>query len=194
LVVTGGVGVSGNIYVGGNINADNIVGTLNGNFVGNIVTSAQPNITSTGTLTLPGLTSTANIALTDGNWIVSNTSGNLNLKDLNILLVKSISAFNTNNAVTDTVVLDAGNLQPQTIGISMNANVTLSFSSTITAGYTRKTFYQNYSGATRQIVLPNSVNNKGTATILIANGITASFTYTALDSTSANVAVFVANN
>jgi len=46
LVAAGGIGTSGNVYAGGNIVAQNISGT--------ITTSAQPNITSVGTLT--GLT------------------------------------------------------------------------------------------------------------------------------------------
>ena len=76
----------------------------------------------------------------------------------------------------------------------VNVNVTISYSSTITPGYIRYSAIQNVSGATRQIVLPNSNNNKGTNTIIIANGITASFTYTAFDTTAANVVVFIANN
>jgi len=46
LVVTGGVGVSGTVYAG----------AFNGNLTGTIQTAAQPNITSTGSLTIPGLT------------------------------------------------------------------------------------------------------------------------------------------
>jgi hypothetical protein len=46
LVVTGGIGASGTIYAGG----------FNGNLTGTLQTSAQPNITSTGSLTAPGLT------------------------------------------------------------------------------------------------------------------------------------------
>jgi len=52
LVVTGGIGVSGNLNSGGNITATNVTANL----TGTIQTAAQPNITSTGSLTLPGLT------------------------------------------------------------------------------------------------------------------------------------------
>ena len=48
LVVTGGIGATGNIFSGGSISATNLTGTLQ--------TAAQPNITSTGTLTTTGLT------------------------------------------------------------------------------------------------------------------------------------------
>lgn len=46
LVVTGGIGASGTIYAG----------AFNGNLTGTLQTAAQPNITSTGSLTIPGLT------------------------------------------------------------------------------------------------------------------------------------------
>jgi hypothetical protein len=48
LVVTGGIGATGNIFSGGSISATNLTGTLQ--------TAAQPNITSTGSLTTTGLT------------------------------------------------------------------------------------------------------------------------------------------
>jgi hypothetical protein len=46
LVVTGGVGVSGTVHAG----------AFNGPLTGTLQTAAQPNITSTGSLTIPGLT------------------------------------------------------------------------------------------------------------------------------------------
>lgn len=46
LVVTGGIGASGTVYAG----------AFNGNLTGTLQTAAQPNITSTGSLTIPGLT------------------------------------------------------------------------------------------------------------------------------------------
>ena len=51
LVVTGGIGASGTIYAG----------AFNGNLTGTLQTAAQPNITSTGGLTVPGLTATGTI-------------------------------------------------------------------------------------------------------------------------------------
>jgi hypothetical protein len=198
LQVQGGAGITGSIQMGGNLSSGGTgtftgnltAGNLSGTYItGTLTTSSQPSITSVGTLA-------SNLVLASGVWLtsVSPGSGNINLIDLNVLTVKTYATFNINSAVTDTVILDAGNLTPQTAGISMNANVTLSYSSTISPGYVRRTFYQNFSGSTKQIVLPNNINNKGTNVIIIANGITASFTYTALDNTQANVAVFVANN
>ena len=46
LVVTGGIGASGTVYAN----------AFNGNLTGTLQTAAQPNITSTGSLTAPGLT------------------------------------------------------------------------------------------------------------------------------------------
>ena len=187
LVVSGGVGVAGNINAG-NITAGNVTAT---NLVGTLATAAQTNITSVGTLA-------ANLTLTSGLWLQSDSPGglgsNININDANKIIRSVGSYFRTNISVTETIVLDSGNTALQTTGVGVNANVTLSYSSTITPGYIRYSAIQNLSGATRQIVLPNSNNNKGTNTIIIANGITASFTYTAFDTTAANVVVFIANN
>ena len=186
LVVTGGAGFTDNVYVGGNLTSGNLSATA---IAGTISTAAQPNITSLGTLV-------TNLALSSGSWIQSNTpgSGNVNLNDTNRIIRSVASGFAFNLGSTDTVLLDMANTFPQITSIGINVNVTLSYSGTITQGYVRYSAIQNLSGATRQIILPNSNNNKGTNTIIIANGITASFTFTAFDSTAANVVVFIANN
>jgi hypothetical protein len=186
LVVTGGAGFTDNVYVGGNLTSGNLSATA---IAGTISTAAQPNITSLGTLV-------TNLALSSGSWVQSNTpgSGNVNLNDTNRIIRSVASGFAFNLGSTDTVLLDMANTFPQITSIGINVNVTLSYSGTITQGYVRYSAIQNLSGATRQIILPNSNNNKGTNTIIIANGITASFTFTAFDSTAANVVVFIANN
>jgi hypothetical protein len=186
LQVQGGVGVTGDIQAAGNVTAGNVTAT---NLTGNLATAAQTNITSVGTLA-------ANLALTSGLWLQSSSvgTGNININDAN-KIIRSVY-YNTSNYVgsTDTIILDSGNIASQVTLAGVNVNVTLSYSSTITPGYVRYSALQNISGATRQIVLPNSNNNKGTNTIIIANGITASFTYTAFDTTPGNVVVFIANN
>ena len=184
LVVSGGVGVAGNINAG-NVTAGNITAT---NLVGTLATAAQTNITSVGTLA-------SNLALTSGLWLQSSSvgTGNININDAN-KIIRSVYNVGGNIGSTDTVILDSGNVASQLTLGGVNVNVTISYSSTITPGYIRYSAIQNVSGATRQIVLPNSNNNKGTNTIIIANGITASFTYTAFDTTAANVVVFIANN
>jgi hypothetical protein len=57
LVVTGGVGVSGTVHAG----------AFNGPLTGTLQTAAQPNITSTGILTAPGLTSTLSGSASSGS-------------------------------------------------------------------------------------------------------------------------------
>jgi hypothetical protein len=185
LQVQGGVGVTGDIQAAGNVTDGNVTAT---NLTGNLATAAQTNITSVGTLA-------ANLALTSGLWLQSSSvgTGNININDVN-RIVRSVFYNTSNIGTTDTVILDSGNIATQLTLAGVNVNVTVSYSSTITPGYVRYSAIQNLSGATRQIVLPNSNNNKGTNTIVIANGITASFTYTAFDTTAANVVVFIANN
>ena len=67
-VVTGGVGISGNLHAG-NLSGTNITGTL--------TTAAQPNITSVGTLT--GLTSTGIINLTGTSNVSLGAVGNVKI-------------------------------------------------------------------------------------------------------------------
>jgi hypothetical protein len=132
----------------------------------------------------------ANLALTSGLWLQSSSvgTGNININDVS-RIVRSVFYNTSNIGTTDTVILDSGNIATQLTLAGVNVNVTVSYSSTITPGYVRYSAIQNLSGATRQIVLPNSNNNKGTNTIVIANGITASFTYTAFDTTAATTRV-----
>jgi len=60
LVVTGGIGVSGNIWSGATVNASSVVAT---GLTGTLQTAAQANITSTGDLTVPSLSVTNNMAI-----------------------------------------------------------------------------------------------------------------------------------
>jgi hypothetical protein len=67
LVVSGGAGIAGNVNIGGNIAAVNITGTL--------LTAAQPNITSVGTLT--GLTCSGVATITNTTASTSTSTGSL---------------------------------------------------------------------------------------------------------------------
>jgi hypothetical protein len=66
LVVTGGIGASGNIYAGGTVSAN----ALSGPLTGTIQTAAQPNITSLGNLTALNVTYT-------GGSIYTSTAGGI---------------------------------------------------------------------------------------------------------------------
>jgi hypothetical protein len=65
LVVTGGIGASGNVYVGGTVSAN----ALSGPLTGTIQTAAQPNITSLGNLTA------LNVTYTGGSLYTSTAGG-----------------------------------------------------------------------------------------------------------------------
>jgi hypothetical protein len=73
LLVTGGAGVSGNIYAGGNIVAPTFIGNVTGNLTGTLLTASQTNITSVGTL--GALSVTGNI--TAGNVGATNLTGTI---------------------------------------------------------------------------------------------------------------------
>jgi hypothetical protein len=64
LVVTGGIGVTGNIWSGATVNASSVVAT---GLTGTLQTAAQANITSTGDLTAPSLSVTNNMAIGAGS-------------------------------------------------------------------------------------------------------------------------------
>ena len=73
LQVTGGAGVSGNIYAGGSVVAPTFVGNVTGNLTGTLLTASQTNITSVGTL--GALSVTGNI--TAGNVGATNLTGTI---------------------------------------------------------------------------------------------------------------------
>lgn len=76
------------------------------------------------------------------------------------------------------------------IGISSNAAVTITYAN-ITAGKTVRMHANCVVGS--NFTLPNANNNMGNATIATATGKSAYFQFSAMDTTSANVFVFVAN-
>lgn len=196
LVVSGGAGVAGNAYIGGNLTSGNLSTTAisatsisTTTLSGTLTTGAQPNITSLGTIS-------SNLSIISNAFIQSDTPG-INSFSIRDLFKTTRTVYNSSNAnvgATDSLSFDIGNTNAQFGFRGINVNVTWSYSSTINPGYVTYLALQNLSGATRQIVLPNSNNNKGSNTIIIANGITASFTFTAFDTTAANVVVFIANN
>ena len=108
-VVTGGVGISGNLFTG-NANLGN---TVSANFfTGTLTTAAQPNITSVGTLT--SLTVTGNI-----------TSGNANLGNLVIANFFSGAGNNLSNISASNVTGQVGNsLVSGTVYTNTQPNIT----------------------------------------------------------------------
>ena len=118
LIVSGGVGIGGNLYVSGNI-VGSIVATGNtfaGNTtVGNLLTSGFVSATSNVT---GGNINTAGVVSATGNII----GGNLNVAGLS-LSGNVVSAINLTANITTTANIQAGNLKSSGI-MSATANVT----------------------------------------------------------------------
>ena len=90
LVVTGGIGASGNIYSGASIFATNLTGTLQ--------TAAQANVTSVGTLTSLTVSGNSTLGSTGGTVIINESSaesGRLSVKGPNNSLVGTDVTSNT---------------------------------------------------------------------------------------------------
>ena len=118
LIVSGGVGIGGNLYVSGNI-VGSIVATGNtfvGNTtVGNLLTAGF--VSATGNV-IGGNINTAGVVSATGNI----TGGNLNAAGLS-LSGNVISAINLTANITTTANIQAGNLKSSGI-MSATANVT----------------------------------------------------------------------
>ena len=94
VIVTGGLGVSGNTFVS-DIHAVGNNAAFRGNLIGTLKTNAQPSVTSLGTLTglnVSGVTTTANIIPDTGNthWLGQPGSAYLNAY-INTLSVDTIN-------------------------------------------------------------------------------------------------------
>jgi hypothetical protein len=120
LVVTGGVGISGNVNSGGTVAAV----ALNGPLTGTIQTAAQPNITSVGTLT--GLTVT--------NTITGNVSGTAstvtNASQPNITSLGTLTGLTVTNTITGSVSGTAATVtnasQPNITSVGTLSSLTVS--------------------------------------------------------------------
>jgi len=196
LQVLGGAGIGGNLYVGGDIHitsttestgyttgALQVVGGagISGNLyvnqgavitgaanVNSLIVGANSTITSTNIATGVSL-----VGINTAQYVVSNG------------LAANLTAFTTN--------LFVGHLSRGII--SCNANVTVSYSSTIVAGIEKTIFIKNTkSVGTANVILPNANNNKGTNVFTINAGTIASLQLTAIDTTSANVVAIIVNS
>lgn len=169
LQVSGGVGIAGNLYVGGNISAT-------------LVTATQPYITSVGNLTSLSLTTGSNVSGANGFNIT-------NLKSITYTVASLIGSNTT--AITANLV----NNYHSRIALDVNANITISYSSSIDSGSEKHIFIRNVNGSsTANIILPNSNNNKGTNVIPISAGTVASVMLLSVDTTEANVMATIINS
>ena len=114
LKVAGGIGVKGNVFSSGNITAinANLGNIVIANYVtGTLTTSAQPNITSVGTL--DSLTVTANISAGNISATDATFTGNL------IVSGQAIYANVTTLNIKDSIIEQGGN--PNGLALSANA-------------------------------------------------------------------------
>lgn len=168
------------------VTADTISAALVGNtsttLTGQLTTNLQPNITQIGPLYFLTLESNANAYISSGN----------------LLLVKYITrttsnGFNSNLAANSNLSLSIDSTRRAAFTTDdINVNVTYTYTS-LTTGYQRTCFIRNITGNTRYITLPNTNNNKASNLIPITANATATFTFTVIDTTDANVVVQIVN-
>lgn len=176
------VGTLTGLLVSGGITADTVVAGTIGNtgasLVGTLSTAAQPNITSVGTLT---------------SLITGSISGSTPMAISNVLVI-SQSVINEIGANTTSSNIRFTTNRAQFNAFDVNANVTFSYLTPITAGILKTTQVKNISGATQYAILPNSNNNKGGNIIPVSNGTVATFTFVSYDTTEANVMATITND
>lgn len=178
----------GGALTGTTINAATVNASTIGNsgavLTGTLSTAAQTNITSVGALT--GLSMATNAS-------ISGTG--LDLSTVRFLSRSASNLFGTNHASISNITLSTTSTRySQITSDDVNVNITISYTGTITAGFQRYNAYRNVKASGNvYVTLPNSNNNKGTNLIPILASTTAFFTFTAFDSTSANVAVQIVN-
>jgi hypothetical protein len=168
--VSGNVAIPGSLAVTGNISGTNLTGTL--------TTSAQPNITSVGTLASLSVTGNSNT----GNIYTSGASGNIS--GANVIFANTFSA--TGN-ITANYFLGNGSLLTGIIGVTSisngNSNVNIATANgnvTVTAGGTTSLTVSNSNVTGRQFI-SNVANGTApfvvTSTTTVANLRVANATY-----------------
>lgn len=139
-------------------------------------------------LTVTGSTSTSGNVNMSGNLSVATIRGTrFIVKDVN-------NSLATNVPASYTLTLSPESNISQYSAATVNTNVTITYAS-ITAGCDRNFVFRNFQNNTaRQIVLPNSFNNKGSTTVVLAANANVFMQFIPFDTTSANVFVKITNN
>lgn len=139
-------------------------------------------------LTVTGATTTTGNVNMSGNLSVATIRGSrFIVKDVN-------NSLSTNVPASYTLTLSPDANITQFTAATVNTNVTITYG-TITAGCDRNFVFRNFQNNTaRQIVLPNSFNNKGGATVVLAANANVFMQFIPFDTTSANVFVRITNN
>jgi len=175
------IGTLTGLTLSGTLTGTTISGTT---LTGTLSTAAQTNITSVGTLSSLSLATNSSVSAT-----------RFDMSAVRFITRTVDNRFTSNHATTANVILNNTSTRyAQLTSDDVNVNVTLSYGGTITAGFQRYAAYRNVKASGNvYITLPNTNNNKGTNLIPILANTTAFFTFTAFDSTSANVAVQIVN-
>jgi hypothetical protein len=182
------VGTLSGLTLGGALTGTTINAATIGNsgavLTGTLSTAAQTNVTSLGTLSSLSLATNSSVS-----------ASRFDMSTVRFITRSIDNRFGTNNASSANISLSNSTTRySQITSDDVNVNITVSYTGTITAGFQRYAAYRNVKASGNvYITLPNSNNNKGTNLIPILAGTTAFFTYTAYDSTSANVAVQIVN-
>lgn len=139
-------------------------------------------------LTVTGATTTTGNVVMGGNLSVATIRGSR-------FIVKDVSnSLATNVPASYTLTLSPESNIAQFSAATVNTNVTITYAS-ITEGCDRNFVFRNFQNNTaRQIVLPNSFNNKGSATVVLAANANVFMQFIPFDTTSANVFVRITNN
>ena len=147
------------------------------------------NLSIAGSITTVDATVTGNVALNSNTSIAS--AGGFNLINLNSPTYRVYNQLGTNTTAI-TANLFAGGA-----GIAMfeiDANVTISYSGTISTGVEKKYFIKNVGGSSANIIMPTGYNNKGSNVLSISSGVVAAVTIVSIDTTEANVVATIINN
>lgn len=107
--------------------------------------------------------------------------------DDRLLNVDTFSANNSSNVNSTSYTVDLTNLGTERTFLTANANVAITYSATGNVGKESKLFLQNIAGANIYVTLPNTKNNIGANTFQQSNGTVSTLTFTAMDSSNANV-------
>jgi hypothetical protein len=179
LSATGNVAV-GNLIVNGSALISNFtISSLNNVIIGNTTPAAgsftrliASNATINGNASITGILSNTSFTVSNvGNFLGSNLA----------------AASNIGFAPT------VGGTS-QIIAVSVNTNVTLSYTGTITPGADRRWVFKNRTdGVVRSVVLPNTFNNKNSNVAILAANSSMMMHFIPFDSTSANVYVNITN-
>lgn len=189
LQVAGGAGVGGNLYVGGDVYVTSTTAST-GYTIGALKVAGGAGVD--GNLYVNGGLY-GNLLGLEANATISSANNSIGFS-LNSIRSSRYVPLNglATNVTSTTTSLTMG---PASRGIlQCNANVTISYDSTIQSGVEKHFYIKNVSSGNVYVTLPNSSNNKASNIFVIAANAIATVHLYAIDTTSANVIATIAND